>query len=104
MLTYSDEITVEEYNDLRRSVNWITVKDKRAQKALTNSFYKLIARKDGKPVGMARIVSDGGYTYFITDVIVRPECRESISARSLLISFWSTSRGMLWMMRRLWSA
>lgn len=47
MLTYSDEITVEEYNDLRRSVNWITVKDKRAQKALTNSFYKLIARKDG---------------------------------------------------------
>ena len=75
MLTYSDEITVEEYNDLRRSVNWITVKDKRAQKALTNSFYKLIARKDGKPVGMARIVSDGGYTYFITDVIVRPECQ-----------------------------
>ena len=75
MLTYSDEITVEEYNDLRRSVNWITVKDKRAQKAVTNSFYKLIARKDGKPVGMARIVSDGGYTYFITDVIVRPECQ-----------------------------
>ena len=75
MLTYTDEITVEEYNDLRRSVNWITVKDKRAQKALTNSFYKLIARKDGRPVGMARIVSDGGYTYFITDVIVRPECQ-----------------------------
>ncbi|RHU98277.1 N-acetyltransferase [Clostridium sp. OM07-10AC] len=75
MLTYTDEITVEEYNDLRRSVNWITVKDKRAQKALNNSFYKLIARKDGKPVGMARIVSDGGYTYFITDVIVRPECQ-----------------------------
>ena len=44
MLTYTDEITVEEYNDLRRSVNWITVKDKRAQKALNNSFYKLIAR------------------------------------------------------------
>ena len=75
MLTYTDEITVEEYNDLRHSVNWITVKDKRAQKALNNSFYKLIARKDGKPVGMARIVSDGGYTYFITDVIVRPECQ-----------------------------
>ena len=46
MLTYSDEITVEEYNDLRRSVNWITVKDKRAQKALTNSFYKLIAWRE----------------------------------------------------------
>lgn len=26
-----------------------------------------------RPVGMARIVSDGGYTYFITDVIVHPD-------------------------------
>jgi GNAT superfamily N-acetyltransferase len=75
MLTYTEHITVEEYNALRQSVHWIGVKETRAQKALDNSFYKLIARKDGVPVGMARIVSDGGYTYFITDVIVRPDCQ-----------------------------
>lgn len=75
MLTYTDKITVEEYNELRRSVHWITVKEKRAQKALDNSYYKLIARRDDVPVGMARIVSDGGYTYFITDVIVHPDCQ-----------------------------
>jgi GNAT superfamily N-acetyltransferase len=75
MLTYTEHITVEEYNALRQSVHWIGVKETRAKKALDNSFYKLIARKDGVPVGMARIVSDGGYTYFITDVIVRPDCQ-----------------------------
>lgn len=77
MLTYTDYITVEEYNELRRSVQWINVRENRAQKALDNSFYKLVARKDGVPVGMARIVSDGGYTYFITDVIVHPDCQGS---------------------------
>jgi predicted GNAT family N-acyltransferase len=75
MITYTEQITVEEYNSLRQAVQWIGVKEARAQKALDNSFYKLIARQDGVPVGMARIVSDGGYTYFITDVIVRPDCQ-----------------------------
>jgi GNAT superfamily N-acetyltransferase len=73
MLTYTEQITVQEYNDLRQAVRWIGVKEARAGKALENSFYKLVAREDGVPVGMARIVSDGGYTYFITDVIVRPD-------------------------------
>lgn len=74
-IIYSDQISVEEYNALRKSVGWIQVKESRAHKALSNSFYKKIAWKDGEPVGMARIVSDGGYTYFITDVIVRPDCQ-----------------------------
>ena len=81
-IEYTEEISVEEYNLLRRCVGWILVKESRAQRALDNSFYKKIAWKDGKPVGMARIVSDGGYTYFITDVIVHPEFqREHIGSR-----------------------
>ena len=59
-ITYINNISVEDYNALRKSVNWINVTEKRAAIAL-------------KPVGMARIVSDGGYTYFITDVIVHPD-------------------------------
>lgn len=72
-ISYTEHITVEQYNELRRSVKWILVKESRAQKALDNSFYMTVARWKGEPVGMARIVSDGGYTYFITDVIVRPD-------------------------------
>lgn len=72
-ISYVNNISVEDYNALRKSVNWINVTEKRASIALKNSFYICVAVSGGKPVGMARIVSDGGYTYFITDVIVKPE-------------------------------
>jgi len=71
-ITFTNNISVKEYNALRKSVDWITVTEKRAAIALGNSFYLCVAVSGDKPVGMARIVSDGGYTYFITDVIVRP--------------------------------
>lgn len=72
-ITYSNNISVERYNELRKAVSWIQVTDKRASIALKNSFYLCVAICDEKPVGMVRIVSDGGYTYFITDVIVHPD-------------------------------
>ena len=61
-ITFTHTISIEEYNDLRASVDFITIREKRAR----------IALDDGKPVGMARVVGDGGYVYFICDVIVRP--------------------------------
>ncbi|MCI8771578.1 MAG: GNAT family N-acetyltransferase [Lachnospiraceae bacterium] len=72
-ITYTNNITVEDYNALRESVDWILVAKKRAAIALGNTFYLCVAMSGEKPVGMVRVVSDGGYTYFITDVIVRPE-------------------------------
>lgn len=71
-ITFTHTISIEEYNDLRASVDFITIREKRARIALENSLYTLIALDDGKPVGMARVVGDGGYVYFICDVIVRP--------------------------------
>lgn len=75
-IVFKHDITVEKYNELRKSVDWIKVDEKRAKRALDNSFYKTIAYVEDTPVGMARIVSDGGYTYFITDVIVHPDYQE----------------------------
>ena len=71
-ITFTHTISIENYNDLRASVDFITIREKRARIALENSLYTLIALDDGKPVGMARVVGDGGYVYFICDVIVRP--------------------------------
>lgn len=71
-ITYTNNITVEAYNALRKSVNWISVTEKRASIALQHSFYLCVAMAQDTPVGMTRIVSDGGYSYFITDVIVNP--------------------------------
>lgn len=72
-ITYTNNISVENYNELRKSVDWILVAPKRAAIALRNTFYICVAMYEERPVGMIRIVSDGGYTYFLTDVIVRPD-------------------------------
>lgn len=71
-ISYTNNISVEGYNALRQSVEWIPVTPKRAAIALNNTFYLCVAMCGDEPVGMTRIVSDGGYTYFITDVIVNP--------------------------------
>ena len=72
-ITFTHTITVEEYNKLRASVDFITIRPNRAETALKNSLYTLIAMDGEKPAGMARAVGDGGYVYFICDVIVRPD-------------------------------
>lgn len=83
-ITFTDQITIEEYNDLRASVDFITIHPGRARTALDNSLYTLIAMDRDKPVGMARVVGDGGYVYFICDVIVRPEYQSQGLGRSII--------------------
>lgn len=71
-ITFTHDISIDEYNNLRTSVDFIPITPKRAEIALANSLYTLIALDGDTPVGMARVVGDGGYVYFICDVIVRP--------------------------------
>lgn len=71
-ITFTHNISITEYNNLRASVDFITITPKRAKIALKNSLYTLIAMDGSTPAGMARVVGDGGYVYFICDVIVRP--------------------------------
>lgn len=72
-ITYVNEISVEHYNRLRASVGWVQITQKRATVALANAFYLCIAMDGDTPVGMMRVVSDGGYSFFIVDVIVHPD-------------------------------
>lgn len=84
-ITLTHELTVEEYNDLRASVDFITIRPARAETALQNALYKIIARdKNDRVIGMTRVVGDGGYVYFICDVIVRPECQSQGLGRLLI--------------------
>lgn len=73
MITYGNEISIEDYNRLRAAVGWVQITQKRAAVALENAFYLCIAMDKGIPVGMMRVVSDGGYSFFIVDVIVHPD-------------------------------
>ena len=69
-----NHLTLEEYNSLRSSVQFVLTTPQRAQLALNHSLYLCVIRDlDGNALGMARVVGDGGYTFFICDVIVKPE-------------------------------
>ena len=78
------DISVADYNDLRESVEFVTIRENRAQTALNNALYKVIAYDEGRPVGMTRVVGDGGYVYFICDVIVRPSYQSHGLGRRLI--------------------
>ncbi len=83
-ITFKHEIKIEDYNELRGSVDFIRITPERAACALANSLYKIVAM-DGKiPVGMARVVGDGGYVYFICDVIVHPEYQSRGLGRKII--------------------
>lgn len=83
-INFTHTISIEDYNNLRASVDFITITPKRAKIALANSLYTLIAMDGEKPVGMARVVGDGGYVYFICDVIVRPSYQSKGLGRRII--------------------
>lgn len=72
MITFTNSITVEDYNTLRKSVGWNIIKPVRAQKGINNSV-SFVAEDSGRAIGLARLISDGGYVSAIYDVIVLPE-------------------------------
>lgn len=83
-ITFTHDISIEDYNDLRASVDFIKVTPKRARIALANSLFTLVALDGGTPVGMARIVGDGGYVFFMCDVIVRPSYQSQGLGRKII--------------------
>ena len=60
-------------NSFRRSVDWYELSERQLECAKKNSVFAITALDGEKEVGSARVVGDGGYQFFISDVIVRPE-------------------------------
>lgn len=83
-ISYTHTISIEDYNELRASVDFIKIRPKRARIALDHSLYTLIAMDGDRPIGMARVVGDGGYVYFICDVIVRPSYQSQGLGRQII--------------------
>ena len=73
MIEYVEYIKVEDYNKLRAAVGWGELKPQRAKIGLDNSLYVIAAVSDGRVVGSARIIGDGGCVAYIADVMVLPE-------------------------------
>ena len=72
-ITYTNQISLVDYQALRQAVGWPKIEEKMAEIGLQNSQYIISAIHDGKTIGMARVVGDGGYYMTVVDVIVLPE-------------------------------
>ena len=72
-ITFGNKISVDEFNFLRESAGWNKIENNLALKSITNALRIITAIVDGKIVGLTRVCGDGGYTIFITDVIILPE-------------------------------
>lgn len=73
MITYENNITVEEYNMLRASAGWSVIHPEQIGASLEGSALIVVAKDNGRSVGMARLVWDGGFAALIKDVVVLPE-------------------------------
>ena len=72
MITYEYRLP-HDINSFRRSVGWYELLPRQLNCALKSSVFAITALDGEKEVGSARVVGDGGYQFFISDVIVRPE-------------------------------
>lgn len=72
-IKYIDKISVADYNYLRKVSGWNEIEEKQALTGIQNSAFLISAVHNDKTVGMARVISDGGYVVIIVDVIVLPE-------------------------------
>lgn len=73
MITYTEKIAGEEYNELRLSVEWKPLSQGQAERGLAHTAFVAAARDGERIVGMGRMLFDYGYTAYLGDVIVRPE-------------------------------
>jgi GNAT superfamily N-acetyltransferase len=72
-ITYTNTITVEDYNALRESAGWNPIHPEQAAASLAGSALVIAALDGIKTVGTARLVWDDGYAALVKDVLVLPE-------------------------------
>ena len=70
-ISYSNDLSVEDYCILRKSVKWSDIPENIVRHAIDKSDYVVSANVDDVKVGMARLMTDGTQA-LIMDVIVHP--------------------------------
>ena len=83
-IRFTSDISVADYNHLRKTVGWSVIEEKQALTGIHNSVFLVAAVHGNKTVGMARVVSDGGYVVIIVDVIVLPDYQGQGIGKSMM--------------------
>ena len=86
MIRYADHITAEEYMNLRKKVGWVQFPLEEARVCIDKAYMVLCVRDDEKAIGVVRLLWDGGYIAFLSDVIVDPEYQGQGIGRKLVES------------------
>ena len=73
MMVKQDALTSSLFMQLYRSVGWDAPGLEQIETALKNSIVTFCAYDGEVPVGMARLLGDGGMSFYIKDFAVRPE-------------------------------
>lgn len=72
-VSYCNTLSAEDFSRLRDAVGWARMSVRQTETGLSHTEF-LVAAKDGnRTVGCARIIGDGGYVAYISDVIVHPD-------------------------------
>ena len=86
MIRYVDHITPEEYMELRKKVGWMEFPLEEARNCVENAYMVICVRDGDKAIGVVRLLWDGGYVAFLSDVIVAPEYQGQGIGRKLVES------------------
>ena len=83
-IIYGNKITVEEFNNLRKSVGWQAIENELAVNSIKNALFIVAAIYNSETIGMARVCGDGGYTVTIADVVVNPDFQNKGIGKKLM--------------------
>jgi predicted N-acetyltransferase YhbS len=76
--------TAKQWMKLRESVGWATFTDDAAEKSLWASLFCVCAFEDGELIGMARVLGDGAISFYVGNVMVKPERQNEGIGRDIM--------------------
>ena len=79
-----ETLTPKLFESLYRSAGWESPCIEQIETALNNSYAKFVAYDGDKPVGMVRIIGDGGMSFYIKDYAVIPEYQSKGVGKALM--------------------
>lgn len=69
----NEEINILDYIEVRDTAGFMYYNKSYHKESIKNSLYTCMVYKDNKPAAIARLVGDNTVTFFIKDVVVKPE-------------------------------
>ncbi|MBR4224807.1 MAG: GNAT family N-acetyltransferase [Oscillospiraceae bacterium] len=72
---FTDELDVDDYQRLRDEVGFKALPREEAQAGLDNAYANIAVKYEGETVGIARLLWDGSYCAYLTDVAVTEKHR-----------------------------